>query len=153
MNLKSVIDLQMILKILFWGARLNFMFSLPQLHTKSLCVLALQIHSLKPRLRLGHKLWILKRSATKLYWITVIFCAVSYWRGEGGGHGPLFSMQCSLLLGAKFGHWGNFGSLGGSCPPPIHNTGSFTFTARRQAAWRPAAGAPWLLKLLLNFVV
>ena len=42
MNLKSVIDLQMILKILYWGAQLNFMFSLPQLHTKSLCVLALQ---------------------------------------------------------------------------------------------------------------
>ena len=42
MNLKSVIDLQLILKILYWGARLNFMFSLPQLHTKSLCVLALQ---------------------------------------------------------------------------------------------------------------
>ena len=42
MNLKSVIDLQMILKILYRGARLNFMFSLPQLHTKSLCVLALQ---------------------------------------------------------------------------------------------------------------
>ena len=42
MNLKSVIYLQMILKILYWGARLNFMFSLPQLHTKSLCVLALQ---------------------------------------------------------------------------------------------------------------
>ena len=42
MNLKSGIDLQMILKILYWGARLNFMFSLPQLHTKSLCVLALQ---------------------------------------------------------------------------------------------------------------
>ena len=42
MNLTSVIDLQMILKILYWGARVNFMFSLPQLHTKSLCVLALQ---------------------------------------------------------------------------------------------------------------
>ena len=42
MNLKSVIDLQMILKILYWEARLNFIFSLPQLHTKSLCVLALQ---------------------------------------------------------------------------------------------------------------
>ena len=42
MNLKSVIDLQMILQILYWGARLNFMFSLPQLHTKSLCVLTLQ---------------------------------------------------------------------------------------------------------------
>ena len=32
----------LILKILYWGAQLNFMFSLPQLHTKSLCVLALQ---------------------------------------------------------------------------------------------------------------
>ena len=32
----------MILKILYWGARLNFMFSLPQLYTKSLCVLAIQ---------------------------------------------------------------------------------------------------------------
>ena len=42
MNLKSVIDLQMILKILYWRAQFNFMFSLPQLHTKSLCVLALQ---------------------------------------------------------------------------------------------------------------
>ena len=42
MNLKSVIDLQMILTIPYWGARLNFMFLLLQLHTKSLCVLALQ---------------------------------------------------------------------------------------------------------------
>ena len=42
MNLKSVIALQMILKILYPGAQLNFQFSLMQLHTKSLCVLALQ---------------------------------------------------------------------------------------------------------------
>ena len=35
MNLKSVIDLQMILKIFYWGARLNFMFSLPQLHNNN----------------------------------------------------------------------------------------------------------------------
>ena len=32
-----------------------------------------KIHSLKPRLRLGHKLWILKRSATKLYYTPSIF--------------------------------------------------------------------------------
>ena len=42
MNLKSIIDLQMILTILYWGAQLNFQFSLLQLHTKSPCVLALQ---------------------------------------------------------------------------------------------------------------
>ena len=39
MNLKSVIALQMILHS---GVQLNFQFSLLQLHTKSLCVLALQ---------------------------------------------------------------------------------------------------------------
>ena len=39
MNLKSGIALQMILHS---GAQLNFQFSLLQLHTKSLCVLALQ---------------------------------------------------------------------------------------------------------------
>ena len=39
MSLKSVIEMQM---ILYWGAQLNFQFSLLQLHTKSLCVLALQ---------------------------------------------------------------------------------------------------------------
>ena len=61
----------MLLKILYWGARLNFMLSLPQLHTKSLCVLALQNSqfeastSSRPQTvnfeALGHKaIWIVK---------------------------------------------------------------------------------------------
>ena len=77
MNLKSIIDLQMILKILYWGGQLNFQFSLLQLHTKSLCGRALQNSqfeastSSRPQTvnfeALGHKAIILKRSATKLY--------------------------------------------------------------------------------------
>ena len=47
-----------------------------------------------------------------------VLCRKSYWPG-GTGHSPLFSIHICLLLGAKFGHWGHFDSLRGSCHPNL----------------------------------